>query len=92
MDAAETAVGSQVELTRLHATTCLLMTQFINGRHCPKLSQQIVSQLGHLLSHPQLDTRPDSRELYQQLLMHWQGVTQQLIAHRQQQRPTAAYH
>lgn len=92
MDEAETAAGSQAELTRLHATACLLMTQFINGRHCPKLSQQIVSQLGHLLSHPQLKTRPESRELYQQLLTHWLGVTQQLIDHKQQQRQTAVYH
>lgn len=92
MSEAETAAESQAELSRLHATACLLMTQFINGRHCPKLSQQIVSQLGHLLSHPQLTTRPESRELYQQLLTHWQGVTQQLIAHRQQQRQPAVYH
>ncbi|WFP48700.1 hypothetical protein PL263_11330 [Methylomonas sp. EFPC3] len=92
MDEAETTAGSQAELTRLHATTCLLMTQFISGRHCPKLSQQIVSQLGHLLSHPQSQTRSESRELYQQLLMHWQGVTQQLIDLKQQQRQTAVYH
>lgn len=67
------------ELTQLHTMTCLLMTQFINGRHCPKLAHRIVSQLALLLSHPQLDHTAASRDMYLQLHDHWQRVTGLLL-------------
>lgn len=70
------------ELTLLHAGTCMLMTQFINGRHCPKLSQLIVKQLAGLLAHPELPQQADSRDMYRQLLQHWQNVTNQLLEQR----------
>ena len=44
-----------IEISQLHATTCLSMTQFINGRHCPKLANSIVHQLSLLLAHPDLE-------------------------------------
>ncbi|MDD2802257.1 MAG: hypothetical protein PHE96_12445 [Methylococcales bacterium] len=83
-------VPMQPELPQLHAATCLLMTQFINGRHCPKLAHLIVQQLSSLLAHPELEQFPDSRNMYQQLLEHWQKVTallleQQAVGQRQSQ-------
>jgi len=83
-------VPMQPELPHLHAATCLLMTQFINGRHCPKLAHLIVQQLSSLLTHPELEQFPDSRNMYQQLLEHWQKVTallleQQAVGQRQSQ-------
>jgi len=54
----KTDVPMQNELTQLHAATCLLMTRFINGRHCPKLAHLIVHQLGHLLAHPDWNSFP----------------------------------
>jgi len=83
-------VPMQPELSQLHATTCLLMTQFINGRHCPKLAHLIVQQLSSLLTHPELEQFPDSRNMYQQLLEHWQKITvllleQQAVGQRQSQ-------
>lgn len=83
-------VPMQPELPQLHATTCLLMTQFINGRHCPKLAHLIVQQLSSLLTHPELEHISDSRNMYQQLLEHWQKVTallleQQAVGQRQSQ-------
>ncbi len=60
------------ELSQLHATTCMLMTRFINGHHCPKLAQMIVQHLGRLLAHPHLIS--GSRTMYRQLEEHWQTV------------------
>jgi len=67
------------DLIQLHASTCYAMTQFINGRHCPKLAHFIVQRLSLLLSHPELTLVTSSREMYQQLLEHWQLVTKQLL-------------
>lgn len=75
------------ELTHLHAMTCLLMTQFINGRHCPKLAHRIVSQLALLLSHPQLEHTAASRDMYLQLHDHWQRVTGLLLERRESGQP-----
>lgn len=83
------STAARIELTQLHATTCLSMTQFINGRHCPKLAHSIVHQLGLLLAHPELAPVSDSRELYRQLLEHWQKVAAQL---REQREPRPVYH
>ena len=90
-EASTSANDAQQALSHLHANTCLLMTRFINGHHCPKLAQMIVSQLGHLLTHPQLEQLPDSRNVYQQLLEHWQSVTRQLLEHKTQ-RHKIVYH
>ena len=80
---------THAEPNSLHATTCLLMTRFINGHHCPKLSQQIVSQLQQLLNQPASTQQARSREMYRQLLAHWQAVTRQLL--EKTSRPTV-YH
>lgn len=88
----KTAVPMHNELTHLHAATCLLMTQFINGRHCPKLAHLIVHQLGHLLAHPELEQFPDSRKMYQQLLEHWQKVTSLLLEQRAAKQQPTQYH
>lgn len=81
-----------IELAKLHATTCLSMTQFINGRHCPKLAHSIVHQLSLLLAHPDLERIPSSRELYQQLLDHWQKVTAHLLEQRAAHGQQPIYH
>ncbi|MGJ0429162.1 hypothetical protein [Methylobacter sp.] len=78
------------EISQLHATTCLSMTQFINGRHCPKLAHSIVHQLGLLLAHP--DLAAASRELYQQLLEHWQKVAAHLLEQGTKREPRPVYH
>jgi hypothetical protein len=80
------------ELTHLHATTCLLMTRFINGHHCPKLAHLIVQKLEHLLSHPELEKVSTSRNMYQQLLEHWQNVTSLLQEKKAVHRQSAKYH
>lgn len=69
----DSTVVIQQEMKKLHATTCRLMTRFINGHHCPKLAQLIIEQLGLLLAHPGLIA--SSRTMYQQLKEHWQNVT-----------------
>lgn len=71
------------ELTQLHATTCALMTRFINGHHCPKLAQLIVQHLHHLLAHPHLIS--SSRTMYRQLEEHWRSVASSLT--EQQGKP-----
>jgi hypothetical protein len=81
-----------IEISQLHATTCLSMTQFINGRHCPKLAHSIVHQLSLLLAHPDLERIPSSRELYQQLLDHWQKVAVHLLEQQSAHEPRPIYH
>jgi hypothetical protein len=83
---------ARIEISQLHATTCLSMTQFINGRHCPKLAHSIVHQLGLLLAHPDLAPVSASRELYQQLLEHWQKVTAHLLEQSAKREPRPVYH
>ncbi|MGR9087206.1 MAG: hypothetical protein ACU841_09045 [Gammaproteobacteria bacterium] len=80
------------ELSLLHASTCLSMTRFINGHHCPKLAQQIVQQLNRLLSHPELNPVSGSRDMYLQLLGHWQTITAQLLEQQGSRRKSTAYH
>ncbi|MGJ0430671.1 hypothetical protein [Methylobacter sp.] len=81
-----------IELAKLHATICLSMTHFINGRHGPKLAHSIVHQLSLLLAHPDLERIPSSRELYQQLLDHWQKVTARLLEQQSAHEPRPIYH
>lgn len=80
------------ELALLHAATCLSMTQFINGHQCPKLAHMIVHQLNQLLAHPELDAAPKSREMYLQLLEHWQKTVAQLLEQRKARKAAAVYH
>lgn len=80
------------ELTQLHAATCVLMTRFINGRHCPKLAHLIVQQLAGLLSHPGLAEIPASRTMYRQLMEHWQQVASQLPEQRADRQQHTRYH
>lgn len=77
-----TELSEPTELSHLHAATCMLMNQFINGRHCPKLARLIVQQLGCLLNHPELEQFPANRNLYQQLIEHWQKVGLLLLEQR----------
>lgn len=74
------ASAPPLELTQLHATTCMLMTRFINGHHCPKLAQLIVQHLGRLLAHPDLIF--GSRTMYRQLEEHWRSVAIMLTEQR----------
>ncbi|MBD9357123.1 hypothetical protein [Methylomonas albis] len=76
------------DVAQIHAATCLLMTQFINGHHNPKLAHLIVQQLGRLLSHPELEHSASSRDMYLQLLEHWQTVTG-LLLERKAAHPVA---
>lgn len=69
------------ELNQLHASTCMSMTQFINGHHCPKLAYVIIQQLNRLLVHPDVE-QTGSREMYQQLLEHWQQITVELLGRK----------
>lgn len=80
------------DLSRLHASTCLSMTHFINGHHCPKLAQQIVHQLHRLLSHPELHHQPESREMYLEMLDYWQNITRRLLAQHKDQIHAEVYH
>jgi hypothetical protein len=81
------------ELSHLHASTYLSMTQFINGRHCrPKLAQQIVRLLNLLLAHPELNQVPGSRDTYLLLLEHWQKISAQLLDQHDSLKQSAVYH
>lgn len=73
-----------------HANTCLLMTRFIYGRHCPKLAHSIVQQLAQLLAQPQLP--PNSRALYLNLLEHWQAVADWLMQQKPEKRQQPTVH
>lgn len=64
----------KTQISQLHAATCLLMTRFISGHHCPKLAKTIVQQLEQLLAHPDTQQLADSRDMYSQLLQHWHDV------------------
>lgn len=80
------------EMTQLHAATCLMMTRFINGHHCPKLAHMIVHQLQRLLAHPVTRETPGSRDMYLQLLEHWQSVSSSLLEQNQTSRSRHLYH
>lgn len=79
------------ELSRLHASTCLSMTRFINGHHCPKLAQQIVAQLNQLLAHPELNVS-GSRDTYLLLLEHWRKISAQLREQHDSPKQPVVYH
>lgn len=80
------------EMSQLHAATCLLMTRFISGHHCPKLAHVIVHQLQRLLVHPATQLESDSRDMYRQLLEHWQGVSSSLAEQTAARRRSRVYH
>ncbi|MGR9035199.1 MAG: hypothetical protein ACU83O_01215 [Gammaproteobacteria bacterium] len=83
---------TEIKLAHLHASTCLLMTRFINGHHCPNLSHRIVQNLRNLLVHPESEQNPSAREMYQQLLEHWQNVTSFLLEQKSAHRTTVRRH
>lgn len=83
---------ANTDFSLLHASTCLSMTRFINGHHCPKLAQQIVHQLNRLLSHPGLNQLPDSRDMYLQMLDHWQKIAHQLLEQKNTGTHAVVYH
>jgi len=82
----------KIELIRLHAATCFSMTQFINGHHCPKLGHLIVRQLSLLVAHPDLEDASASRDMYLQLLEHWQKVTSHLLEQQVMRTQSAKFH
>jgi hypothetical protein len=88
----EPQAAEKGELARLHAATCLSMTQFINGHQYPKLAHMIVRQLNLLLTHPELEPVSNTRAMYLQLLEHWQKIAVQLLEQRHPRRAAAVYH
>lgn len=80
------------DMTHLHAVTCLLMTRFINGHHCPKLAHAIVQKLQQLLAHPATQQLPDTRDMYLQLLEHWQNVCSMLLEQKSVRRQSHLFH
>ncbi|MBL1264868.1 hypothetical protein [Candidatus Methylomicrobium oryzae] len=80
------------ELARLHAATCLSMTRFINGHQCPKLAHMIVHQLNQLLTHPELEPVSNARDMYLQMLEHWQKIAAQLLEQQHARKTAAVYH
>lgn len=86
---------TQIDLTQLqnlHVSTCMLMTRFINGHHCPKLSHTIVHKLRQLLSFSQSIQMPTNQEMYTELLEHWQSVTEQLLEQKAKQKITVRHY
>jgi hypothetical protein len=80
------------KLAHLHAATCLSMTRFINGHHCPQLAHTILHQLNQLLAHPELEPASNTRAMYLQLLEHWQKIAAQLLEQRQPCKTVIVYH
>ncbi|MGR8931782.1 MAG: hypothetical protein ACU836_14180 [Gammaproteobacteria bacterium] len=80
------------EVSQLHAATCVMMTRFISGQHCPKLANVIVQQLRQLVEHPATQRLPESRDMYSQLLKHWLEVSSSLTDKTQFQQPSYLYH
>ena len=75
--------GTQ-DMSQLHTATCVMMTRFINGHHCPKLAHIIVQQLQRLLANPNTQQTQDSRDMYLQLLEHWQTIWAELLKQKLQ--------
>jgi len=92
MHSVETTNIANHEINQLHAATCMMMTRFINGHHCPKLANVIVQQLKQLLAHPATQGLSDSREMYSQLLLHWQEVSSSLSTPKTSHRASYLYH
>lgn len=82
---------ANTELSHLHAATCLAITQFNLGRKCPCLANRIVLLLQYLITHPDLPLTSTSKDLYLNLLDHWQRTCDEL---RKSQQPhnKAIYH
>ncbi|WP_431066132.1 hypothetical protein [Methylotuvimicrobium sp.] len=80
----QTETSALHEITHLHASTLMLITQFSNGHHCPKLAHMIVNQLNRLITESELEQLPTGQQMYRQLLSHWQQVTHTLLEQRQQ--------
>lgn len=80
------------ELTQLHASTLMLITQFSSGHRCPKLAHMIVNQLHRLITETELEQMPAGRQTYKQLLKHWQQVTRSLLEERQTESRQVRYH
>jgi hypothetical protein len=77
MDSVE--VTDKQDLTQLRAATSLMMTHFINGHHYPRLVHMIMQRLQQLLAHPSTEQITGSREIYVQLLEHWQTIYNNLL-------------
>lgn len=92
MHTVEVNPANKQDISQLHAATCLMMTRFISGHHCPKLAHIIVQQLQRLLAHPVTQQTSDSREIYLQLLEHWQTVCAELLKQKQAHQPSHIYH
>ncbi|GAB6140648.1 hypothetical protein JCM14076_13770 [Methylosoma difficile] len=88
----QSPASGQDGLALLHAATCLAMTDFINGHHCPTLAHRIVQQLHLLISHPELAETASSRDTYLLLLDHWQKITAQLLDQQKARVRTAKFH
>ncbi len=86
MHSKESKLTAKQDIIQLHAATSLLMSRFINGHHCPKLAHIIVQQLQRLLILSRLEAAPTNREMYRELLEHWQSVTSTLLEQRDTQR------
>ena len=82
------------QLQDLHVATCMLMTRFINGHHCPKLAHSIVYKLGQLLSFSQSISVQiaTNQEMYLELLDHWKKVTHQLSEQQIAKQNTTVRH
>lgn len=74
------------QLQDLHVSTCMLMTRFINGHHCPKLSHSIVHKLGQLICFSRAIEMRTNQEMYLELLDHWQKVTSQLLEQKESRK------
>lgn len=76
------------QLQALHVSTCVLMTRFIDGHHCPKLAQSIVRKL-----HQLLQSSAAQQKMYTDLLEHWQKVAEQLVEQQTKREKIAVrYH
>lgn len=73
------------DVSHLHATTCLAITQFMQGRRCPCLANRIVLLLQYLAPHPDLPLTSTSKDLYLNLLDYWQQVNKELKQRSQQE-------
>ncbi|QPK61507.1 hypothetical protein IVG45_11385 [Methylomonas sp. LL1] len=91
MHSIDVNVAGTHDMTQLHAATCQLMTRFINGHHCPKLAHVIVHQLQQLAAHPATQLS-DSRDMYLQLLEHWQNVSNTLLEQKAARRQIHRFH
>lgn len=82
---------AQTELSHLHAATCLAITQFSSsGRRCACLANRIVLLLQYLVTQPDLSLTTTSRDLYLNLLDHWQQVLNELKL--KEPEPATFYH